>query len=893
MLKKLEDTEQHTGKNTFFCPSIYVPDENATRSKKNVLSVGGLWIDCDFKDYDSNEQAIEKLKALTSTIPPTATFFTGGGVHLYWLFTQPIPVDQWMPVARQWKSFVMGMDATRDPKTLANPATLMRLPGAWTEKRGQWVTGKYHEDKIYNFEDIRSFLGAPAPTTSEPSILDNAPAYAMGAGSLPALGDWSPVDATMVESNCRMCQEFRACGGKVTEPQWFAFAGLAKFLIGGEEWFHDISSGDPRYTQGQTQDYLDRTKADREAPTPCEELMENWGQDPSTNPCNDCSFKGQVRSPWDIPKRVHSPELDIPESITVPIQAVPLPSGYTTDQEGIIYKWEKSDKEGIPDKYTPVYEFPLVPLTIARDEGAETSRMFLTAKRGSAGWTEINIDVSTIYGRTTQAELARQGVLVDPTPASVMNLNRYIFKQYQHTLKNFKEHTLYATMGWTGDKEGFICGDRCYRPRQDVTEFTVSRDVLEQQKQNNCEYNIKGDLASWQGTVDEVVGHPGLKDRRAILAMGFGTPLVSLTSYASAVVAMWGESGCGKSGILRLISSIYGYPTDSHLTKNDTDFGFAKIIASIGAMPVCYDEITNMEVDKMKDMVFQVSHGRTKNAGTKEGGLRKQESWRTMMFTTANASIYDMLLRDHTAGAGGEIYRTLEIPIKPLEQYGIQHKGSVDTHIVKGSYGVAGEIWLQYIVDNKGTLDELMAAVSKKIVSRVGDYSPERFWTGLIGPSAVVSAIICKKLGIYNFDSKEIFETVCEMIMSARKNITGSRMTSTSMLEQYLRDGIQNTLLVSSEKAVGVEPPRNKVTIRIESDGDVFLSRNELMVWVKDMRQNFEDFLDELESLGYIVDRNRRKRLLSGTGLKSGPTRCLVLNAERLEDMEVINERAA
>lgn len=894
MLKQLENTEQLTGKNTFFCPSIYSGEPGVTRAKKNVVAVSGLWIDCDFKDYDNDAQAIEKLKGLTSLIPPTATFFTGGGVHLYWIFTEAIPLDRWMPVARQWKSFAMGMDATRDPKTLANPATLMRLPGAWTEKRQRWVEGKYHDDKIYDFESIRNFLGAPAPTTASPSLLDNAPAYALGKGTMVSLSDWTPVDAEVVENNCLMCQEFRACGGKVTEPQWFAFAGLAKFLIDGQSWFHDISSGDPRYTQGQTQDYLDRTKAEREAPTPCEELMENWGQAPDTNPCNKCPLKGQIRSPWDITKRVQPPVEDIPESITVPIQAALLPKGYLTDAGGIIYKFIPARTEGEEPDHVPVYDRPLRPVAIVYDEASETRRLFFTAKLGRAGWVEASLDLAGIHRNNLAVEMANQGVLLHPDQGSTKRFNSYVYSQYAYMQDHSEEHILHKTMGWSARREGFTCGDILYRPNMDSAGFVLSRDLLKQQKENSIHYEIKGDLVSWQKTVDEVVGHPGLKDRRAILAMGFGTPLVALTSYASAVVSMWGESGCGKSGVLRLISSIYGFPTDSHLTQSDTDFGAAKILASIGSLPVCYDEITNMNTDEMKNMVFQVSRGRTKNAGTKDGGTRAVDTWRTMMFTTANASIYDMLLRDHTSEAGGEIYRTMEVAVKPLEYYGIKHKGSVDTHIIKGSYGVAGEIWLQHVVDNKGALEKSMAEVAKAIVKRVGDRSPERFWTGLIGASAVVSASTCKRLGIYDFDVKEVFETVCDMIMTARGHITGNKMTPLGLLEQYLRENIQNTIVVSDENARGVEAPRNTVTVRIEADSLVFISRAEFMAWIKEKRQNFDDFLDYLDEKKYLIDRNKQKRLLAGTGLKSGGTRCIVLSANKLDGMEeIVNERAA
>lgn len=65
--------------------------DRSSGKKNNVSHFPGVWVDVDFKDFKGGErEAWEKIDAFS--LKPTIIVHTGGGLHLYFLLNEPIPV---------------------------------------------------------------------------------------------------------------------------------------------------------------------------------------------------------------------------------------------------------------------------------------------------------------------------------------------------------------------------------------------------------------------------------------------------------------------------------------------------------------------------------------------------------------------------------------------------------------------------------------------------------------------------------------------------------------------------------------------------------------------------------------------------------------------------------
>lgn len=147
------------GRGLFFC----VATVKNKRNKANAQEITGAHTDVDFKSLDVTEEevwaAIRKLRC-----PPTLIVRSGNGLHLYWLFHEPLKLtpdttEQVEAVMRQLADHIGGDLA------VCEVARLMRLPGTHNTKRGQWreVTVEQSDGPRYELNDLEEWLAEAAP----------------------------------------------------------------------------------------------------------------------------------------------------------------------------------------------------------------------------------------------------------------------------------------------------------------------------------------------------------------------------------------------------------------------------------------------------------------------------------------------------------------------------------------------------------------------------------------------------------------------------------------------------------------------------------------------------------------------------------------------------------
>ncbi|NDG30752.1 hypothetical protein EB118_11845 [bacterium] len=115
----------------FACATFEQP---TTRSGDNTKEFRALWLDIDcgpaktYKDRDEGDKALkefcQKLK-----LPEPTLVNSGRGLHAYWVLTEGITKEEWLPVANRLKALCdeFGLDA--DHSRTADCASILRVPG--------------------------------------------------------------------------------------------------------------------------------------------------------------------------------------------------------------------------------------------------------------------------------------------------------------------------------------------------------------------------------------------------------------------------------------------------------------------------------------------------------------------------------------------------------------------------------------------------------------------------------------------------------------------------------------------------------------------------------------------------------------------------------------------
>jgi hypothetical protein len=151
------------GRGLFFC--VGTLKAGTRRNKENIVETIGLHADLDLKDIDlgyTREQIVRKLEWLQ--YPPSAIVFSGGGLHCYWLFKEPMEtrpnIERIEAALRQLADLVAGDLA------VCEVSRVMRLPGTHNTKNGAWTevtTLSLDGRRRYELDDLEEWLSEVSP----------------------------------------------------------------------------------------------------------------------------------------------------------------------------------------------------------------------------------------------------------------------------------------------------------------------------------------------------------------------------------------------------------------------------------------------------------------------------------------------------------------------------------------------------------------------------------------------------------------------------------------------------------------------------------------------------------------------------------------------------------
>lgn len=141
---------------------VYFVVNGQGNSKKDIKTTKALFCEFDNLSYDEQLTIFEKFQ-----LPyPTMRLFTGGkSIHHYWVFDQPVPIEQWQELIKDLIDYVGSDPAVKDP------SRIMRLPDYThysKDEKGNLIQGK--KSKViggslntYSYQTLRDLIPRNIP----------------------------------------------------------------------------------------------------------------------------------------------------------------------------------------------------------------------------------------------------------------------------------------------------------------------------------------------------------------------------------------------------------------------------------------------------------------------------------------------------------------------------------------------------------------------------------------------------------------------------------------------------------------------------------------------------------------------------------------------------------
>lgn len=832
-------------------------DRRKLRSQDNALFLKNFFLDIDcgekwpLKNQKEGCKALAEFVAETGLPMPTVVN-SGNGLYAHWVLQSAIPSSQWRTVAKVLKQVVatyspaIGGDTSRT----SDSASVLRPPGTINRKPGRPEKSVciIHEAPEVDFLSFVKILGRAAKKkkVDVTKLAAPKPVEDINADFL-IRQESIPSDPAKVADRCAQLGAMRQCRGDVTEPLWYCCLGLLAFCEGGDTAAQEWSSGHSDYAFGKTESKMQQWLDSGVGPTTCSKFGEV-----NPNGCLGCPNNGQIKSPIVLGR----PD---PEQVVLADDECPPPTGFRRAEDGLYVE--------VDGRWVKFYDQDLWLHQLAWDESLLYEVMVIRHRLPHEGELECTLRSSLVNDpKALLTALADNHVKV--VGKVQKNMMVAYMESYQQVLQRHRRmNMLLCQMGWKEDRNGrgamFVLGKRIFYKDGQVEEANLAKNV----PRAALGFKSNGDIKSWV-EMTKVFRMPHMEPLAfAFLAGGFGSVLLKYTGFDGAMVSMFGGSGCGKTLILRMINSVWGYHKDLIMLKDDTRNTILSRLGVYANLPMTLDEVTNMTGADVSDFAYRITQGRDKgrlNANAVE--KTNLNSWNTIAVTSSNASLID-LLSTAKADPSAEINRILEYEVHPNKLFADE----VTTKVfwcIDENYGLAGDIYAQWLVQNADKIKPALDEVRKRIEIAGELKSDERFW-GAVASTAIVGGLFAKRLGLIDFDVAPLFQWVASTIKGMRKAKVDTTTDAISLLAQFFAENAHNRLVISRPMGKTwqiLDEPRGMLAVRVDAQEKVaYISRTYIKNWIGKRMASYGQVRTQLINRGVLLDANCSKNLGQGS----------------------------
>jgi len=892
------------GYDTYFGCAKYLSSSEG-RTAQNAKWFKSFWLDLDCgedKPYETQVDAIEALKGFVKVtgLPRPTIVNSGRGVHAYWPLTEPIFYNDWKPTAEAFKKFCAAYSLKADPAVTADAARILRIPETLNYKDAppKAVDVMIISQPI-TLSRFQSIVGIGADEGEEDSPFSkNVPRRPIDATTRALMGNSVSRFGTIMRKSaqgkgCAQLVRIYQNQEETEEPLWRAGLSIAVNCEDGELAIHKISHGHPEYDPSET-----KIKADSLIGKPYK-CATFHGLNPGV--CDDCPNRGKITSPIQIGASIAEAKAEdniivmrnavLEEEVTVEIPEYPFP--YFRGKNGGVYKrgmpGDKKKKNHDDEDDEPqdelVYEYDLYVVKRLKDPDVGES-LWMRLHMPKDGIQEFSCPLASVTSRDKFRDvLAFQGVAA--YNAKLDGLMGYVTRWVNELQQVSEAEKARQQFGWHENDTKFVVGNReisatgvAYSPSSSATADVATA------------YSKKGTVAEW-AKVASIYAGEGNEVRAFTLFAGFGSALFKFTKLSGAIIHLTNNgSGVGKTTIQHMVNSIWGRPVDTILNQQDKYLARIHRISVLGSLPATIDELTNMADEEVSDMAYNITHGRGRNRMQSQTNAERSNllRWALIAITSGNKSLYDQLfnLKDFPEG---ELMRILEFSVSKTDSMSKMQSDEAFLPMHE-NYGVAGEVFMRYVIANLPEVKKLLLKVQRKLDKAAGFTQRERFWSATAA-CAITSGIITKKVGLHNIDVAKVYEWAVKELGRMRVEVRPGVVGPMAHLGLFLNQHNNNMLVVSSaiDKRSGltsapVREPRGELITRYEPDTKLlFITTKVLREWCSDNQISYKGLVDDLYKLG-ACQGSLKKALSRGSDMSTPPVNALVIDCAKATELD-------
>lgn len=787
----------------------------AAKSQDQALAMKGVWLDLDIKEkgFPTLTAAVTGLNEfrVKYKLPnPAAMVMSGGGLHAHWISDRVLTVDEWRPYAEGLKVAAIEFFGQRmDTGVIADCARVLRVPGTFNYKQATPRAVKLLGMKDYDYDfprDLARLLAIapslPNPTrpalTGRPSpLFANTPCESLGEGighnPIPPL-DWRPI-----VKECGWFREALTTGGKdFSQGLWNLTTLAATFMEDGHALAHKMAKGYPAYSPGETEALYERKiseRRDRALGWPSCKAIQGEG----CGHCATCPHLALGKSPLHLARvpLQSGPTQTVPASMAnspagtpgsqvglVHLTDLDLPDTYVM-QNDIVHKVIKTNEQGQPptSTYLPLFHSRLYnPWAQSHPDALN----FITSvDKGS--YRDVTLLRSKLTAVELNAVLYEGGVM--PFVANEKYVREFLVS-WLAKLNNAAVANTNVPFGWhmNGNVcEGFSYGSVLYKA--DGTRGPVGM----VDPQLKMIYGPTGDLQPWLDCLHMITAQKryGLQ---AIVAAGFGAPLMFGTGEYSVLMSVFGESGAGKSSAARVSTAIWAKPILAKEVETATVKSVIHRLGQIRNLPYYWDEIKDPKAQAHAyDVLYAISTGSEGSRLRANITQNTKGTWQTICGIFSNPSFGDFIIKTNPNTTAGLMrvfeWHEAKPAKKALGQISPSHASRMLLKLDQ-NFGEAGRLYSAWLGPNRVTAEKLVEKYNHFFEKAVDDpnrnTNDERFWIAFCSAVTAGAELANQVVGT-DFDVPEIIKFLLakyqfQRTRSIEENMQGGSFDHTEMM---------------------------------------------------------------------------------------------------------------
>jgi hypothetical protein len=564
-----------------------------------------------------------------------------------------------------------------------------------------------------------------------------------------------------------------------------------KYCDGGDEIAHGFSAKDvDQYDERETDKKLDGIAG----PHTCETF-----DGLCRGICDECPNLGKIKSPIvlgrefqeAVPTTVGWDADGTAKEVSVDHRPpCPKPFKWGGNRPGVYMDWyNKEDKEW---QDLVILEHNFYIYERINDQKGDGESIVFVLELPFDGVREFTVPLSQIQSPIKMREaLAFEGLSTSTSHWPFVA--EYISKSVVELQLRRKAIQVNRQFGWTDDKKSFVIGDRIYRAGQAEPNHNYP---IKSTKHLFKAMEETGDLEEWKYMAN-TYGGKGMELRQMMVCMGFGSPLMDMIdNVACCGFHIYSKgSGLGKTSCLDAAISVWGEPERLRLKKDDTINGVMKRTSLYKNILACLDEMTNPTGEVLSEMVYKLSSGQEKIRLNKDSAeMPVGGPWSLISITTANTSMLERIAMDKQ-DPNAEAQRIMECFFDRVPRPDVDEDRF--NKALVGNHGVAGPIFIQYILDN---YDEVKAALHKyrnAIIKRFNLTTENRFWSAGLA-CILLGGEIAKRLGLLDYDMEAIAKYMGTVVSKNQDNVSDQSQSVEELLGKYLSEVHGGVLTITS-----------------------------------------------------------------------------------------------